>query len=78
MKVIQPNSQELRDLKTKAIQGFDRPLLAKIKELEGKEFVYCEEFYDVHIAATSIPDMVPVVVSTDLEKVFADLDSGEE
>ena len=67
MKNIQPESPELRSLKAKAIAEMDIQLMAKIRALEGEEFIYCEEFYDM-VMVTSFQKPIPIVVSTQLEE----------
>lgn len=79
MKVIQPNSPELRELKAKAIAEMDKPLLAKIRAADGEEFVFCETFFECLQAASQVtPLKSPVIVSTEVENVILKAMRGDE
>lgn len=79
MKVIQPNSPELRELKAKAIASLDKPLLAKIRAVEDQEFVFCETFFEcLQVASMDPPETSPVIVSTEVENVILQTMRGDE
>jgi hypothetical protein len=73
MKIIEPYSKELKELKQKAILDMDKLLLADLKEMEGEQFIYCETFFD---ALKASDDDLPMVESTGLKKVFSNLKEG--
>lgn len=75
MKIIEPDSPELRELKAKAIAELDRPLLAKIRAFEGEKFIYCEEFYDL-VKSNAFKDSIPIIVNSELEELMKKSMSG--
>lgn len=77
MKLIQPYSPGLRELKAKAIIELDRPLLAKLQEVEGSEFLYCETFLDLLMVSSDESNDLPVVESSKLSAVLNQFTEGE-
>jgi hypothetical protein len=77
MKVIAPYSPELRELKAKAIIELDRPLLAKLLEVEGSEFLYCETFLSLLQATSFESNDLPIVESSELSAVLNQFTEGD-
>ena len=79
MKIVQPNSPELRELKAKAIASLDKPLLAKIRAVEDQEFVFCETFFECLQATSQVtPLKSPIIVATEVENVILQTMRGDE
>lgn len=74
MKLIEPYSSELRELKQNAVLALDKPLLEALKEMEGKPFIFCESFQDALMATTSTDQNIDIVESTELKEVFNKLE----
>jgi len=69
MRLIEPYSQELRDIKASAILTLDKPLLEQLKEVEGKEFLLIETFTDA-LKSSSIEEPIETVESTQFSNQF--------
>lgn len=76
MKIIESNSPDLKALKAKAVADLDLQLLKKIREVDGMDFIFCQEFYHV-VMATSIEDnQLPIIASTALEELLINTKNG--
>lgn len=73
--LIKPNSPELRELISKAVNEMDLPLLAKIRAVKNKEFIFCSDFLQL-LMATSEPESVPILVATELDNSLYNVMSG--
>ncbi len=69
MRLIEPNSQELRDLKAKAIIDYDISLMEQLKKVEGKEFILVDSFLDL-LMATSINEDQTIVRTSKFKESF--------
>ncbi|UCS94848.1 hypothetical protein KZP23_07515 [Echinicola marina] len=77
MKIIEPYSEELRELKEKAIVNMDKPLLNDLRKVEGEKFIYCETFFDA-LQATSIENNALLLIeSTELKELLRKAKAGE-
>jgi hypothetical protein len=76
MQLIQPNSEEARALKAKAIVNRDYPLLEQLQEVEGKEFFYCETVLDLIQVSSIEGNEIVAIEATELREAFKSVIEG--
>jgi|GEM_PF-2619715 len=69
MKVIKPKSEELRELKAKAIIDYDLNMMEELQAVENKEFFLVDSFLDL-LMATSIEENQTIVQTSKFKEAF--------